>query len=45
MKKEKVIIFGTSLSGLSCAIELKNKGYFVDLYESEEILGKNIYYL
>ncbi|WP_369123859.1 hypothetical protein [Terrisporobacter mayombei] len=26
-------------------MELKNKGYFVDLYESEEILGKNIYYL
>lgn len=42
-KKEKVIIFGTSLSGLSCAIELKNKGYFVDLYENEDILGKNLY--
>ena len=42
-KKEKVIIFGTSLSGLSCALELKNKGYFVDLYEDKDILGKNIY--
>lgn len=42
-KKEKVIIFGTSLSGLSCALELKNKGYNIDLYEDEEILGKNLY--
>lgn len=42
-KKEKVIIFGTSLSGLSCAVELKNKGYIVDLYESKDTLGKSIY--
>ena len=42
-KKEKVIIFGTSLSGLSCALELKNKGYFIDLYENKDILGKNLY--
>lgn len=42
-KKEKVIIFGTSLSGLSCAVEIKNKGYIVDLYESKDTLGKSIY--
>ena len=42
-KKEKVIIFGSSLSGLSCAFELKNKGYIVDLYEKENILGHELY--
>lgn len=42
-KKEKAIIFGTSLSGLTCAIELRKKGYFVDLYENQNVLGKNIY--
>ena len=42
-KKEKIIVFGTSLSGLSCAFELKNKGYIVDLYEKENILGQEVY--
>lgn len=42
-KKEKIIIFGSSLSGLSCAIELKNKGYHVDLYEDADVLGKSVY--
>lgn len=42
-KKEKVIIFGTSLSGLTCAVELKNKGYLVDLHEKEDVLGYKIY--
>lgn len=42
-KKEKVIIFGTSLSGLSCALELKNKGYIVELYEDQDMLGSNLY--
>ncbi len=31
------------LSGLSCAFELKNKGYIVDLYEKENILGQEVY--
>ena len=42
-KKQKIIIFGTSLSALACAFELKNKGYIVDLNEKDDILGKKLY--
>lgn len=41
-KKEKILILGTSLSALSAAYELKSKGYFVDIFEKDSFLGKNI---
>lgn len=42
-KKGNVLVAGSSLSGLIAALEIKLKGYTVDLFEKADILGKDIY--
>ena len=41
-RNEKILILGSSLSGLSAAYELRCKGYIVDVFEKDDLLGKNI---
>lgn len=37
--KKKICIIGAGLGGLSAAIRLANKGYEVDLYEQNDLVG------
>ncbi len=45
MKKEKVIIVGSGLGGLSSAVYLASEGYEVEIFEKNERIGGKLNYL
>lgn len=42
-KKRRIAVIGGGLSGLSCALDLSNKGYEITVYEKTEKLGGKLW--
>ena len=43
MKKDKIIIIGAGISGISAAVCLAKKGYSVDIFETKNFIGGRAY--